>query len=190
MQRNIILTTAALVVLVVITTVVLEMTLQAAAWTFPQIGMILFTSDTWNIEQEIPDDNLISRGNPRFPGHDKNGFRNAVISNKIEIVTIGDSQTYGTSVEFEDAWPRVLGRLTSCEVYNMSLGGYGPLQYAILADEAIRFEPRFILVGIYFGNDFYDNWQMYRRHPNKYPIPESLLQPAIEAERKAPLSKK
>jgi hypothetical protein len=190
-SRRTLIAAVALGVLIVVTTFILEISLQLAAWTFPQVGMILLPSSyASNIEQNIPDDNLIVRGNPQFPDHDKNGFRNRIIPTKADIVTIGDSHTYGQTVEYEDAWPRVLASLTSCRVYNMAVSAGGPLQYAILAEEAIRFAPRFILVGIYFGNDFSDNWDMYLRHPNKYPIPESLLQPAIEAERKAPLSEK
>src|SRR5262249_46973873 len=137
----------------------------------------------------LPDVKLEKRGNPRFPEHDANGFRNRDVPDTTDIVAIGDSQTYGTSVAFDEVWPRVLEKLTSCRVYNMALGGYGPLHYAILAESALRFKPRLMLVGIYFGNDFYDNWRMYLRTPSKYPVPKELITKELERERRKPLSR-
>ena len=63
----------------------------------------------------------------------------------------------------------------------MALGGYGPLQYEVLAQRAVRYKPPLMLVGIYFGNDFYDNWEMYLRSPSRYPVPKELLNSALKA---------
>src|SRR5262249_17321152 len=48
--------------------------------------------------------------------------------------------------------------------------------------------PRLLLVGIYFGNDFFDNWQMFIRNPSNYPVSDPLRNDALTRERQAPLS--
>ena len=40
-----------------------------------------------------------------------------------------------------EAWPKVLPRLTGKNVYSLAMGGYGPNQYYLPAsDEGVRFE--------------------------------------------------
>lgn len=90
-------------------------------------------------------------------GHDALGFRNPAVPEHANVVAIGDSQTYGVNAVRDDSWPYQLGKLLHQPVYNMALGGYGPLQYLYLADqEARRLRPRLLLVAFYFGNDLID----------------------------------
>lgn len=138
---------------------------------------------------DLPDAELELRGNPQYPGHDANGFRNLVVPGKVDVVAMGDSHTYGVNVAPDQAWPRALEELSSCRVYSMALGGYGPLEYAVLAQRALRFKPSLMLIGIYFGNDFYDDWQTYLRSPGKCSVPMELLDSALESERRNPLSR-
>jgi lysophospholipase L1-like esterase len=182
-RHRLVLASAAVSIMVLCTATICEITLHLAAHAFPQVAIVLFPPRMDQFDSELE-----FRGIPH-PEHDANGFRNSHIPGRADIVAIGDSITYGTSVDFEQAWPRVLEKLTSCQVYSMAFGGYGPIQYATLAREAMQFNPRLILVGIYFGNDFYDNWEMYLRNPQKYFIPENLLTPALELERSNPLSR-
>jgi len=44
-------------------------------------------------------------------GHDLNGFRNIEVPKKVDILVLGDSQTYGTNASLEENWPSTLGRL-------------------------------------------------------------------------------
>jgi hypothetical protein len=158
---------------------------------FPQVEAVLLPSGSrlaWYLPQ-IPDAELGQTGNPRFLEHDANGFRNAGVPDTADIVAIGDSFTYGAGMAPDKAWPQVLEKLTSCRVYNMAVPGYGPLQYAVLAQRGLRLKPRFMLVGIYFGNDFFDNWVMYLRNPGKYPVPEQLLNEALASEQQESLSR-
>ena len=159
---------------------------------FPQVEAVLcppqYCGRSLSEPYSLPDDELGIRGNPKFPEHDVNGFRNVVIPETADVVAIGDSHTYGTTVAADQSWPRMLETLSSCRVYSMALGGYGPLQYEVLARRAVRYKPRFMLVGIYFGNDFYDNWEMYLRSPSRYPVPKELLNSALEREQHNPLS--
>jgi lysophospholipase L1-like esterase len=105
-------------------------------------------------------------------GHDEWGFRNPRVPKKADIVTIGDSQTYGDGANHKGSWPAILGRMTGKTVYNMSLGGYGPTQYSyLLQNYALQLNPEQVIIGFYCGNDFmnafdmvygYDYWKELR----------------------------
>ena len=49
------------------------------------------------------------------------------------------------------AWRRL-----NRSVYNVGVGGYGPLQYEILVTNALKMQPQQIVVGMYAGNDLGD----------------------------------
>jgi hypothetical protein len=124
-------------------------------------------------------------------GHDAWGFRNKEIPNETDIVTIGDSQTYGDGAPMEGSWPYLLSMLTGLKVYNLALGGYGPPQYLyLLKEKSLRLNPSQILVGLYCGNDFfnsyemvygYDYWKKYMNKESKFSAPQYLTRKVIEA---------
>jgi hypothetical protein len=120
--------------------------------------------------------------NPKFFEHDANGFRNDAVPTQADVVTIGDSFTYGWSVSSEQSWPRVLENITRCRVYNMGFGGYGPIQYLSLANMALEYRPRTIIVGVFLGNDLADSWIAYSSNPSNYPVPDELSRQALERE--------
>ncbi len=76
---------------------------------------------------------------PGTAGHDAWGFRNRQVPDRATIVAVGDSMTYGISATAQESWPSWLARLSGLDVYNLSLGGYGPTDYQELVDEL---EPR------------------------------------------------
>lgn len=108
----------------------------------------------------IPDKRLGVRLAPYAGGHDANGFRNDAVPDQVDIVAIGDSQTWGINASRSEAWPQTLARISGRRVYNMALGYYGPVQYLALTDDALRLSPKVIVVGLYFGNDLYGAYQM------------------------------
>jgi lysophospholipase L1-like esterase len=108
---------------------------------------------------QIRDPDLRRRGNPRHPDHDEAGWRNASRPDRVDVVALGDSQTWGTEVARELAWPQVVERLSQRRVYNMSQPGYGPWQYARLLAEARDLSPDLVVVAVYFGNDVYDAYR-------------------------------
>jgi len=93
-------------------------------------------------------------------GHDAKGFRNDRVPEKVSIVAIGDSQTWGVNASRSEAWPQVLSKLAGQTVYNMGLGSYGPVHYWVLTDEALELSPRTIVVGLFLGNDLWDAYRM------------------------------
>lgn len=109
-----------------------------------------------SVSRKIDDPVLGHRPNPEYNEHDENGFRNARVpqAGKVDIVAIGDSQTYGTNAHRPEAWPQQLAKITGFTTYNMAFGGYSPLHHSFLLDEALAFKPRLVIAGVYFGNDF------------------------------------
>src|SRR5688572_13158587 len=92
---------------------------------------------------------------PRSPGFDRWGFRNREVPESVDIVSLGDSHTYGNTAKMHEAWPEVVARETGRTVYNMALGGYGPNQYHhLLTTRAALLHPKQVLVGLYMGDDF------------------------------------
>lgn len=109
-----------------------------------------------NIDPIIRDPILGHRPNPRNPEHDKKGFRNASVPARVDIVALGDSQTYGTGVPRENAWPQELAKMTGLKVYNMAFGGYCPVQSLLLLEEALEMKPKIVVEAFYAGNDLYE----------------------------------
>jgi len=123
-----------------------------------ELGLRLFTIFPIHIDgaNKVYDPHLRYRVSTSVRGIDANGFRNPAAVNTADIVTIGDSHTYGVNVASEDSWPRQLANLTGKTIYNFGLPGYGILQYLYLIDAAIKLEPDYIIIGLYLPNDLGD----------------------------------
>jgi lysophospholipase L1-like esterase len=133
---------------------------------------VVFDPVDFLLPKLVNDEWLGHRIPPNSGGHDALGFRNLDVPEVAKIVAFGDSQTYGISATQKNSWPAQLAGKTKLTVYNMGLGGYGPLQYSrLLQTQVLPLKSEIILVGLYFGNDFIDsyrlvynrdNWQDYR----------------------------
>lgn len=102
------------------------------------------------------------RGHPLYPDrgesggpHDVLGFRNRGVPAVADIVVLGDSQTYGNNVPLEENWPSQIAALSPARpvVYNMSVGGWGAVQYLEMFPKALALQPRVVIVALYSGND-------------------------------------
>jgi hypothetical protein len=82
--------------------------------------------------------------------------RNPMVPTRADVVVIGDSQTYGVGVIGAASYPAVLARISGRSTYAMSLGGYGPVEYAYLVNQALALRPKVVVVGLYLGNDIAD----------------------------------
>ncbi len=131
-----------------------ELLLHILAAISPTVDQALLPP--WERTASIEDRRLGLKGNPLWPGHDRWGFRNEAVPKEVDIVALGDSHTYGTSVERDEAWPAQLGVLSGQTVYNMGLGGYGAAHHLLNLDQALRLNPKVVIFAFYFGNDLYD----------------------------------
>ncbi len=113
-----------------------------------------------SLVQPVADPQLGLRLPSNAAGHDSWGFRNEAVPEQVDIVAIGDSQTYGVGASRDRAWPQTLARLSGRSVYNMGLGYYGPAQYWVLTGEALELSPEIIVVGLYFGNDIWGAYSL------------------------------
>lgn len=129
------------------------------------LSRLLFDPLDYLQPEIVQDDTLGHRIEPGSAGHDAWGYRNPAVPERVEIVAIGDSQTYGVAASADASWPAWLDRIRSEDVYNLALGGYGPVQYGhLLERHALELEPSTVIVGVYFGNDFLDAWYMAYAH--------------------------
>jgi lysophospholipase L1-like esterase len=87
------------------------------------------------------------------------GFRNAwPWPERVEIVAVGDSLTFGHGVEDDQAWPALLAKkLPQGRLINLGLSGGGPQQYLRVYETfGTRLHPKLLLVGFFVRNDFWD----------------------------------
>jgi lysophospholipase L1-like esterase len=119
------------------------------------------------IVQPVRDTILGQRLDPGASGHDQWGFRNREVPDSAEVVTIGDSQTYGVGLPRGSSWPAQLSKLTGRSVYNASLPSYSPVQYhELLRRYALRLKPDAVVVGFYFGNDLLESYRIVYGNPH------------------------
>ncbi len=107
----------------------------------------------------VPDKQLGVRLRANDRGLDANGYRNHRVPADAEIVTLGDSITWGVNATLDATWPRDLERLSGRSTYNMSVGGWCIAQYAVVFSDALILRPRIVVVALFFGNDL---WETYR----------------------------
>jgi len=80
------------------------------------------------------------------------------VPSEVQVVALGDSQTYGSNVRPSDTWPHALGDMGLGPSYNMAFPGWGPLQSFLVLDEALQLKPGLIVEALYLGNDLVDSF--------------------------------
>jgi lysophospholipase L1-like esterase len=90
---------------------------------------------------------------------DAHGFNNAdPWPTRADIVTVGDSLTFGYGVAPDEAWPALVARdQRDAKVINLGLIGAGPQQYLRVYETfGVPLEPKILLIGFFVSNDFRD----------------------------------
>jgi hypothetical protein len=155
------------------------------------VRLVLNPADYLSVDM-VTDEVLGAVPTPRTGagGFDDWGFRNAAVPDTVDIVAIGDSQTYGNTATMDDSWPYVLGRMAGMSVYNMGLGGYGPNQYLhLLKSKALDLKPKMIIVGLSMTDDFdnafritygLDHWAYLRTlGPDEFNVKTWQFEPTV-----------
>lgn len=139
---------------ILFTVLVFEFFLQVAGPLVPAINV----PSTRELERAIADPLLGIRGNPSFPDHDDRGFRNPRALEQADIIVLGDSQAYGATYLAEvprpEIWSAVIANNLKMTEYNMSFNGWGPVQAALLLEDALKLDPSIVIFALYLGNDF------------------------------------
>lgn len=174
---------------------------QASAVKPPFYDNVFRHEDVASPQYIIPDPLMGVRAKPLFPDNqtmgpnDILGFRNRHVPSIADVVVIGDSQTYGNNSPLQLNWPSQLASDLSqdrpVEIYNISVGGWGAIQYLYSANFAQLLQPLVLVVAFYTGNDpldsykmayNYDDWSDLRPDPSlsaadtprfQFPPPES-----------------
>ncbi len=100
------------IVTLIVTLTSMELALQLLSFVFPRVDCVLSLNP-----KALSDERLIVRGNPKHPEHDEKGFRNKSVPQKVDVLAIGDSQTYGTGVNAGQDWPQQMQSLGKIETY-------------------------------------------------------------------------
>jgi hypothetical protein len=170
----------------------LVLTSTAVAVLLAEGGLRLALNSGDFLHASLVDDPVLGqRIAPGSPGHDALGYRNSAVPAQVRVVAIGDSNTYGVSAPREGSWPYQLQGLLGEPVYNMGLGGFGPLQYLHLSQTTARaMKPGVVVLGFYFGNDLLDatymahgrsHWQGWRQSAT---VPQALVGADTEPRRR------
>ena len=179
------------VVLAVLMVGLLEVGLRILSLASPKVDWMLSAAPAF--PQPVPDAHFGHRPDPAHPGHDPRGFRNPGVPPDAHIVALGDSQTYGTGVSAEDAWPMRLKSITEKRVYSMAFGGYGPVHSLLLWNEVSGLQPGIVIEAFYAGNDLYDSFDIVY-NGGKLPAlknPDPQIQAAVHrAEQSEPLMRR
>jgi hypothetical protein len=110
-----------------------------------------------------PDSDVLVEGHPDYRYHVKTylnlpdrGFRGNVELRPLAGVAVGDSFTFGTGVEAEEAWPEQLSRLVGKNFVNLGTPAYGHPQYTkALKAFGLSLHPKLVLYAVY-QNDLKD----------------------------------
>ncbi len=89
---------------------------------------------------------------------DENGFCNPSAEQKnYDVVVLGDSVTWCTTVKAEETWPYQLHEVSGKSVYNLGHPGFGIFEYLdLLKAFGLAKTPKVVIMGIYEGNDYQD----------------------------------
>ena len=137
------------IVLLLLGVLLAEATLQIATAIFPPVEARLSGLKP----RYVADPVLYVRGDSSLSEYDERGFRNEKRPATASIVAIGDSQTEGSGVARDHAWPQQLAARVGASVYQLAFGSYGPGHYLALLDEALALRPHTVIVAVYTGND-------------------------------------
>lgn len=147
--------------------VYLVLALELALWGLAAMSsdVELLLSNRYGEPGALADSVLGIRPNPRFAEHDEWGYRNKNVPTEVDIVAMGDSQTYGINAAREGSWPHLLADIANKHIYNLSFGTYSPPVYLTLLEQALSLKPKLILTAVYSGNDLWDaaNLVYYRQ---------------------------
>jgi hypothetical protein len=129
--------------LIVVGLVMSEILLQLGSAWRPEIDRA--TGGRW-YAPFLPDKGFGVKGNPRYPGHDFRGFRNAGSMEKAAIVAMGSSHTYGEGVS--QPWPTLLSQALGKPVYNMATPSSGlGYNYQNLST-ALELDPKLVIIDL------------------------------------------
>ena len=101
----------------------------------------------------------------------------AARSGETRLVMLGDSLAFGTEVDDEDTFARLLDRDEALEIVNLSVPGYGPDQELLkLEREGLGYQPDVVMLNLCLDNDFADAQLSRFLYDGVHPKPYFVLE--------------
>jgi len=114
----------------------------------------------------VTDPILFLRVLPGSGAHDEWGFRNLTVPSEVDVVALGDSNTWGVNATWEKNWPGWYSRLSGKSIYNFGISAFGPAESLyFLKTKALELDPKLIVLALHPGNDFSDAYRTVSRSP-------------------------
>lgn len=132
-----------------------ELMLQGLSLAVPRVRRLL-SPPASSLRNEVRGEKRNSRNLELNPWESRNPF----LPSQATVVILGDSQTWGTGVAREDAWPAELERLIKKKIYNGAWPGHGPAHPLLFLQDALRLKPEIIIEAFYMGNDLFDSYAL------------------------------
>jgi hypothetical protein len=87
----------------------------------------------------------------------------------FDVIAVGDSFTFCTSVEPRDTWPIVFAELSGLSTYNLGLPGRGLYEYVqALKRFGLPKSPKWVVLNVYEGNDLRDAVRYHAVKTDRY----------------------
>ena len=102
-------------------------------------------------------------------------YKIKVIDNNLPIIAfLGDSYTWGHGVPYDNSFVGIIDKEfeNKARVLNFGVSGYSPVQYYLMIDEVLKFNPKLVIIAFCLANDFIDNVKSVRYN---YPRPYAEL---------------
>ncbi|RKY26662.1 MAG: hypothetical protein DRP79_04470, partial [Planctomycetota bacterium] len=122
-----------------------------------------YTFEPWRFGNHVIDGQLV---NPEHTGEeavdltlftDSDGFCNAEVPERCDIVAVGDSYVAQSPVPREKYWSALAAKKLGLSIYNVGVSGYGPQQEAIVLKKyGLPKKPKIVVWGYFQGNDLRD----------------------------------
>jgi len=104
--------------------------------------------------REVVDGRRITINRQGYRGREVDPMRHG---RETRLVMLGDSLAFGTEVDDDDTFARLLDRDEALEVVNLSVPGYGPDQELLkLEREGLGYRPDVVILNLCLENDFAD----------------------------------
>ena len=114
---------------------------------------LVFDQDSLNVTWKKPSKSIMTNGHfKEYVIINKDGFRVNSVEEEIfnpQIITIGDSQTFGHGISNDDTWPSLLEKSTGLSLGNLGFWGYRMQNYDYQIINLVKnYKPKYLVYGM------------------------------------------
>jgi len=161
-RKNILINLSIVLISIIMTLIVIELVFRLILPKQDKVGGNSIVQEHKQINSVLVPNSELCLDGYGFKGYD-NPLEDPN-KNNPEIITFGDSHTFGELGCKQSSWPSYFSQLAQKKVYNMGVWGYGLAEYYYLMDQALSFKPKQIIIAVYLGNDIFNTYQTVHSH--------------------------